>query len=104
MTNDKLSELATRGFEWDEQKNELNRAKHGIDFNDAIVIFNGPVAVRRSTRNSEERWVAKGTLGENTIACLYAANRCHPVISARRARKNEERAYRNAKVGRPPEG
>ena len=26
------------------------------------------------------------------------------IISARRARKNEEREYRNAKVGRSPEG
>jgi hypothetical protein len=26
------------------------------------------------------------------------------IISARRARKNEERDYRNAEMGRPPEG
>lgn len=105
MTNDKLSELATRGFEWDEQKNELNRAKHGIDFNDAIEIFYGPVVVRQSTRNSEERWVAIGPLGDRLIAVIFTQRTdVTRIISARRARKNEERAYRNAKVGRPPEG
>ncbi|UZE48765.1 BrnT family toxin [Rhodopseudomonas sp. P2A-2r] len=27
------------GFDWDHVKNEANRAKHGIDFDDAIEIF-----------------------------------------------------------------
>ena len=26
-------------FEWDEEKNKINRRKHGIDFNDAAMIF-----------------------------------------------------------------
>lgn len=26
-------------FEWDENKNKSNIEKHGIDFNDAITIF-----------------------------------------------------------------
>jgi uncharacterized DUF497 family protein len=26
-------------FEWDEQKNAANTAKHGIDFEDVIPIF-----------------------------------------------------------------
>jgi hypothetical protein len=30
-------------FEWDAAKNAANIAKHGIDFDDAIRIFDGPV-------------------------------------------------------------
>jgi uncharacterized DUF497 family protein len=30
-------------FEWDTAKNVANIAKHGIDFEDAIRIFEGPV-------------------------------------------------------------
>ena len=30
-------------FEWDAAKNAANIAKHGIDFEDAIRIFDGPV-------------------------------------------------------------
>lgn len=26
-------------FEWDEEKNEINKKKHGIDFNTAIRVF-----------------------------------------------------------------
>ena len=30
-------------FEWDEEKDRANRAKHSIDFEEAKVIFDGPV-------------------------------------------------------------
>src|SRR3979490_89837 len=30
-------------FEWDEDKNEENFAKHGFDFEHAIQIFDGPI-------------------------------------------------------------
>lgn len=29
-------------FEWDENKREFNLEKHGIDFADAILIFDDP--------------------------------------------------------------
>jgi uncharacterized DUF497 family protein len=80
-------------FEWDEEKNILKRAKHGIDFDDAMEIFYGPIVSRRSDRNNEERWIAVG-YSENLLIAR--------IISARRARKNEEREYRNQEMGRPP--
>ncbi len=30
-------------FDWDEAKNAANIAKHGIDFDEAIQIFYGPM-------------------------------------------------------------
>ena len=32
-------------FEWDENKNEANIRKHGIDFNDIPKIFDGPMII-----------------------------------------------------------
>jgi uncharacterized DUF497 family protein len=92
-------------FEWDEQKNLRNLKKHTISFDDASEIFYGPIFLRRSDRNNEERWIAIGSL-ENRLITVVFTRRADVVriISARRARKNEEREYRNAKVGRPPEG
>jgi uncharacterized DUF497 family protein len=55
MADEKTTELVFRTFDWDEQKNELNRVKHGIDFDDAIEVFYGPIILRRSDRNNEER-------------------------------------------------
>jgi uncharacterized DUF497 family protein len=92
-------------FDWDERKNELNLAKHGIDFDDAIEIFYGPIILCRSDRNNEERWVATGYSEDRLIAVIFTRRAdLIRIISARRARKNEEREYRNAKMGRPPEG
>ena len=92
-------------FQWDEEKNVLNRAKHDIDFDDAIEVFYGPIISHRSDRNNEERWIAVGYSEKRLIAVVFTRRTdVIRIISARRARKNEEREYRNAKVGRPPEG
>jgi uncharacterized DUF497 family protein len=32
-------------FEWDENKNQLNQQKHGVDFEEAGTIFNDPLAL-----------------------------------------------------------
>jgi uncharacterized protein len=84
-------------------KNRSNLAKHGIDFDDAVEIFYGSVVLRRSDRNNEERWLAIGLL-ENRLITVVFTRRADVIrtISARRARKNEEREYRNAEMGRPP--
>lgn len=96
--------FAPAGFEWDEQKNELNRAKHAIDFDEAIEVFYGPTVVRRSDRNNEERWVAIGLSEDRLIAVVFTRRaEFIRIISARRARKNEEREYRHQKMGRPPQ-
>ena len=97
--------LAPARFEWDDDKSATNLGKHGIDFADAIDIFYGRVILRQSDRNNEERWIAIGSLENRLIAVIFTRRAdVIRIISARRARKNEEREYRNAKVGRPPEG
>jgi uncharacterized protein len=93
------------GFDWDKRKSELNLAKHGIDFDDASEVFYGPILLRQSNRNNEERWIAVGHSNDRLIAVIFTRRAdVIRIISARRARKNEEREYRNAKMGRPPEG
>ena len=100
-----LSNLDLKAFEWDEDKNRLNQDKHSIDFDEASEIFYGLVIVRRSDRNDEKRWNAIGLSGEKLIAVTFTLRSENiRIISARRARKNEERDYRSKKMGRPPEG
>jgi uncharacterized DUF497 family protein len=97
--------LSPASFEWDDEKRELNLAKHGIDFDGAIEVFHGPIILRRSDRNNEERWTALGYSDNRLIVVVFTRRTdVIRIISARRARKNEEREYRNAKVGRSPEG
>ncbi len=51
-----------RVYNWDPLKNRANRLKHGLDFVDAIRIFDGPVVFLPDDREDygEERWVAMG--------------------------------------------
>ena len=45
-----------KNFEWDENKRELNLEKHGIDFVDAIEVFDDPDRIECSShRKGEER-------------------------------------------------
>jgi uncharacterized DUF497 family protein len=94
-----------RGFQWDAKKNELNLAKHGIDFDEAVEVFYAPYILRRSDRSNEERWIAIGNAENRIITVIYTWRDGEVrLISARRARKNEERTYRQEIVERPPEG
>jgi uncharacterized DUF497 family protein len=88
------------GFEWDEDKAERNFRKHGIDFDEAIEVFYGSPMLRPSDRSNEERWIAIGETEGRVVAIVFTIRGGKlRIISARRARKNEKRAYRHKTVG-----
>lgn len=89
------------GFEWNDGKAEANLEKHGIDFEDAIRVFESPTLEVRSDREGEERWKAVGLLEGIEIVVVYTPRGTYRrIISARRARKNERGAYHQAHPGR----
>lgn len=105
MSGLELEFLAASGFEWDEDKSSANLAKHRTSFEEASEIFHGPVIVHASNRNNEERWIAIGKSFGRTVAVIFTRrNDLIRIISARHPRPNEERAYRNASMGRPAQG
>jgi hypothetical protein len=88
-----------------EEKNRANRAKHGISFDDASQIFYGPVVTKKSDRNDEDRWIAIGEYNDQILTVIFTRrNTTIRIISARRPRPNEKRAYREASMGRSPQG
>ncbi len=94
-----------RAVEWNEEKAASNRHKHGIDFDEAIEIFYGPSLLRRSNRNTEERWLAIGETEGRVVTVVFTwRGDALRIISARRARRNEKRAYYQEKMERTPEG
>jgi uncharacterized protein len=105
MADSELELLVPTGFEWDEDKSNANLVKHGISFDDASDIFYGPVIVRRSSRNNEERWIAIGESHDRIVSVIFTRrNDLIRIISARRPRRDEKRAYRNASMGRSAQG
>ena len=84
-------------FAWDKAKNADNIRKHGIDFADAIDVFNHPVLTLLDDREdySEERWVAIGWMQSLVGVVVYTERECDVIriISARKATTNEVRRY-----------
>jgi len=90
-------------FEWDEAKRLRNLETHSIDFEDAATVFSRPYLRSRSDRGDEIRFVAVGCFDEVEIAVVYTIRGgARRIISARRARTNERKAY-HAAVGDRPE-
>jgi uncharacterized protein len=91
-------------FEWDAAKNAANIAKHGIDFEDAIRIFDGPVLEKADVRRDygEARVIAFGVVDNRELAVVYTMRGAHQrIISARRAHSRERKAYREAYPKQP---
>lgn len=87
-------------FEWDERKRELALEKHGIDFLDAVRIFDAPVLEVLSPREGEQRHRAIGLVDGRELAVVNVnRGERRRVITARRARKDERRAYHEYLTG-----
>jgi len=88
--------MSTR-FEWDEAKNRANRAKHGISFEEASAVFEGPVLTASDDREGygEERSISYGRLGGLVVVVVAHTDRGERIrlISARKANRKETRAY-----------
>jgi len=84
-------------FEWDEAKRRSNIDKHGLDFRDALRIFDGrPRLDVGSSRGEEERTLSVAIFDERFAAVTWTwrGNDTIRIISVRRARRAEERQYR----------
>ena len=83
-------------FEWDPKKNLANRQKHGIDFIDAVAVFNGPAVEGLDERFSyeEPRIIAYGQMGSHVIAVVFCWRKDRRrIISARKATRSETKMY-----------
>lgn len=82
-------------FEWDETKNEANIAKHGIDFNDVGQVFKRAYRYETYSGSDSSRFVVVGETEGRIIAVVFTQRgETIRIISARRARDEEKRAYR----------
>lgn len=82
-------------FEWDDEKNATNIRKHGIDFGDAIDVFDGrPRTTIPSTFSDEERYITTAIVKNRFMTAIWTPrdNRIR-LISARRSRGTEKRTY-----------
>ncbi len=83
-------------FEWDEAQRSSNIRKHGIDFVDALPLFEGFTLTIEDTRfpYDEQRYIPVGLVQGRAIVVAHTerGERIR-IISARKATKHEEIAY-----------
>jgi uncharacterized DUF497 family protein len=83
-------------FEWDEEKRLTTLHERKLDFRDTYQVFDGrPVTHVRATRNREERFVSTAQIEGKLFTVVWTwRGENQRIISFRRARDDEERAYR----------
>ncbi len=83
-------------FEWDETKRLANLSKHGIDFIEVSLVFDGEIVTVEDERFSygEQRFVTFGLLQGRVVAIVHTEREEFTrIISARKATKYEQRIY-----------
>lgn len=92
--------MDTINFEWDENKNEINKKKHGLSFETAQEVFYDEFAVVFDDPDhsvGEERFLIIGMTESSKICivshCYRDSDNIIRIISAREATKREKTIY-----------
>lgn len=87
-------------FDWDENKNTINKKKHGLSFEEAKEVFFDDNAVLFDDPDhsvGEERFLIIGMIKSQKICivshCYKDNDDIIRIISAREATKNEKKSY-----------
>ena len=83
-------------FEWDEDKNTLNKQKHRISFETAAYVFQDPQYIEMydfEHSADEDRFIAIGKVGDILFVVFTERRENIRLISARLATEAERRLY-----------
>ena len=82
-------------FEFDDAKSESNRKKHGIDFNDAQLLWTDPNLLLIPAKTDDEpRYLALGIIDQRhwSVVVTFRGENVR-LISVRRSRREEVVLY-----------
>jgi uncharacterized DUF497 family protein len=82
-------------FDFDPQKSKLNKAKHGIDFEQAQGLWDDPNCIGFPARSEDEERYALLAMFKGKLWVAFYTHRDNKIriISTRRARTNERTLY-----------
>ncbi len=83
-------------FEYDDNKSQINKEKHGIDFVDSQNLWQDENAliVPANIIDDEVRYALISILKDKCYTAIFIIrDEIYRIISVRRCRKNEERNY-----------
>ncbi|MCL6260867.1 BrnT family toxin [Aquiflexum sp. TKW24L] len=82
-------------FEFDPKKSELNRIKHGIDFNQAKQLWDDPNRIVIPAKTvDEKRFLLIAKFNQSIWSAIFTIrNDITRIISVRKSRENERAIY-----------
>ena len=85
-------------YEWDEEKNRANAAKHGITFEETVAVFDDPYFLElydeAHSEQDEQRTLGIGAIhGLVIVATVFTERTRTRIISSRHANPSEEKRY-----------
>ncbi|MCF7838244.1 MAG: BrnT family toxin [Candidatus Marinimicrobia bacterium] len=82
-------------FDFDPDKSQANKAKHGIDFVEAQVLWDDPDRLQVSARTQgESRLMLVGRIGNKPWSAIFTLrDETTRIISVRRSRNKEVEQY-----------
>ena len=82
-------------FEYDPKKSKSNKAKHGIDFDEAQLLWEDPDCIGFPAKSDDEDRYALLAMLKSKLWLAFYTHRDDRIriISARRARSNERQLY-----------
>lgn len=92
-------------FEWDDEKEKANIAKHGIDFSTAAKVFADENRVEffdAAHSGAEDRYITIGMIGDVAYVVMVVFTDCDEairLISARKATRQERKVYHDYSQG-----
>lgn len=85
-------------FEWDENKNQANIQKHGLDFEMAKVLFDGDLLVVPDLRveYNEPRFIGYGKIDNRLVVVVFTERLpgIIRIISLRKANDREQKIFK----------
>jgi hypothetical protein len=85
-------------FEWDDAKAASNLAKHGVSFDEALTVFDDPLAAifddeQHSSTEMREFIIGHSGQGRLVLVCFVERSERVRIISARPATRRERSDY-----------
>ena len=87
-------------FEWDPKKDEANKEKHGLSFDEAAELFTSDTDFLEiydgDHSDEEDRFIAIGPIHTGLVVVVYTERQDDiiRIVSARKATKKEVELYR----------
>ncbi|HAC65508.1 MAG TPA: toxin [Cyanothece sp. UBA12306] len=82
-------------FEYNRAKSQVNKSKHGMDFDEAQILWSDPFRIEIQAKSlSESRFMVVGKIdNKHWSAIITYRDNIIRIISVRRAKKSEVKLY-----------